>query len=260
MGDYIEKALEEQCGKADRKEAAAAARAARTERRASGEGLLPPLNEHPGVRREASKGSTNTGSPMSTTGVEQVDPVSMPGGHVTRLPAAQAATVDRMATDYDSSDEEGAHKPPPPPLTEPPPPQQPLPPPQMQLAAQAHGLSAKLPAATTPITGEMQRRTRPRTTRVSDTKPRGRRQSFVEFAQRENERREKQAEKRQRERDARELGLSMAATLSSPGASIYDLLMAEYALQPENLADPGVMRAGYVHYTGITSMTRQVAL
>ena len=45
MGDYIKQALEEQRRKAERKAVAAAARTSRSERRASGEGLLPPVNE-----------------------------------------------------------------------------------------------------------------------------------------------------------------------------------------------------------------------
>jgi hypothetical protein len=241
MGDYIEQALEEQRRKAERKAVAAAAQTSRSERRASGEGLLPPVNEQqPSLQREASMASeAASGSPMSVT----MEPPVSDGS--TRLPAAQAASVDRMASDYDSSDEEGAHKPPSPP-PEPPPAQQPLPPPPMQLAAQAHCLAAKLPAVTTPVTGEQQSRTRPRTTRVSDAKSRGRRQSFIEFAEREKERREKQADRRQRQKDLRELETALAATLSSPGVSIYDLLMAEYALQPQNYASHGVMRAGYL--------------
>jgi hypothetical protein len=179
MGDYIEQALDEQRRKAERKAVAAAARTFRSERRASGEGSLPPVNEQPGVRREASKASASTGSPMSTT-VENPEL----GGVTPPLPAARGPVVDQRAADYDSSDEEGAHKPPSPP-PEPLPAQQPLPPPPMQLAAQAHCLAAKLPAVTTPVTGEQQSRTRPRTTRVSDTKSRGRRQSFIEFAERE---------------------------------------------------------------------------
>ena len=232
MGDYIEQALEEQRRKAERKVVAAAARTSRSERRASGEGLLPPVNEQqPSLQREASMASeAASGSPMSVT----MEPPVSDGS--TRLPAAQAASVDRMASDYDSSDEEGAHKPPSPP-PEPPPAQQPLPPPPMQLAAQAHCLAAKLPAVTTPVTGEQQSRTRPRTTRVSDAKSRGRRQSFIEFAEREKERREKQADRRQRQKDLRELEIALAATLSSPGVSIYDLLMAEYALQPHHITD-----------------------
>lgn len=67
LADYIEKAFEERRQKAEQQGAAAAARAARTERRASGEGLLPPVDEQPAVRREASKASAGTGSPMSTT-------------------------------------------------------------------------------------------------------------------------------------------------------------------------------------------------
>ena len=192
MGDYIEQALEEQRRKAERKAVTAAARTSRSERRASGEGLLPPVNEQqPSLQREASMASeAASGSPMSVT----MEPPASDGS--TRLPAAQAASVDRMASDYDSSDEEGAHKPPSP-APEPPPAQQPLPPPPMQLAAQAHCLAAKLPAVTTPVTGEQQSRTRPRTTRVSDAKSRGRRQSFIEFAEREKERREKQADRTQ---------------------------------------------------------------
>lgn len=81
---------------------------------------------------------------------------------------------------------------------------------------------------------------------MNDAKARGRRQSFIEFAEREKERREKQADRRRRQKDLRELEIALAATLSSPGVSIYDLLMAEYALQPQNYASHGVMRAGYL--------------
>ena len=104
MGDYIEKALEEQRQKAEAKAAAAAAREARTERRASGEEQLPPVDEQqPSLRREASMASeAASGSPMSAT----MEPPVSDGS--TCLPAAQAASVDRKNSDYDSSDEEGS--------------------------------------------------------------------------------------------------------------------------------------------------------
>ena len=45
-----------------------------------------------------------------------------------------------------------------------------------------------------------------------------------------------------RHRDEAEL----VAIFANPRASLFDLLMAEFALQPENAADPGVMRSAYL--------------
>eukprot|EP00966_Prymnesium_polylepis_P142986 3300521-Prymnesium_polylepis.2 len=181
MGEYITQALEAKREKTERTQAAAAARAARTERRASGEGQLATVEEQPpGVDRLS---SSEGASPMSTT-MEAPEA----GGAVMQLPEAEGTrTANRSAIDADSSDEEGAHRPPSPP-SEPPAVEQPLAPPPIELASQMQGFAAKL-LPTTPVTDELQSKTRPRTTRVSDTKPRGRRQSFVDYANREVQRR-----------------------------------------------------------------------
>ena len=68
MGDFLQQALEEQRLKTERREAAAASRATRSERRSSGEGQLPPVDEQqPALRRQHSKASGASGSPMSLT-------------------------------------------------------------------------------------------------------------------------------------------------------------------------------------------------
>ena len=45
--------------------------------------------------------------------------------------------------------------------------------------------------------------------------------------------------------------------LVNPSVSVFDLLMAEYAMQPENLAAPGVMRAGYLKQLYIDEKDRK---
>ena len=76
-------------------------------------------------------------------------------------------------------------------------------------------------------------------TRRSDVKPRGHRQSFIEFAQREEKRRQRQKDERARARGHAALKASVQSLLASPSASTYDLLMCELALDPENRADAG---------------------
>ena len=74
MGDYIEKALEEQRQMAGAKAAAATAREARTERRASGEKQLPPVDEQqPSLRREASMASEAASGDYGATSVRWLD-------------------------------------------------------------------------------------------------------------------------------------------------------------------------------------------
>ena len=243
MGDYLEMALERQRRKED-SEAAAAARAERTARRASNEAPLPPLAEtQPAVRRETSTTTSDgkSGSPMSGTLEPPVQTST-----VTPLPGSQGAGAGRMDTNYDSSDDEGAHKPQPPP-PEKLPPVQPLAPPQMQLG-ECMGQLGLSQTATTPTTDE-QSKVKPRTTRVSDVQPHGRRQSWDTAEEREETRVDRQRQKRERDRQheaaKRELDATaaiLASVLANPAASVFDILMAEFALDRENYSDDaGVM-------------------
>jgi hypothetical protein len=187
-------------------------------------------------------------SPMSETpAVELQQPGSAP------LPDSLMEDADEQRREAgvgagaaaDSSDEEGAHAPLPGVPTEERATETPLALPQMQLAAQA----AQLAAAQQPLTPTTEGRTRrakPRTTRATDVKPHGRRQSFVAFAERERDRVERQAVARRLKAEAAQLELKLHSTLSMAGVSIFDLLMAEYALQPDNLDSAGTMRAGFL--------------
>ena len=147
-----------------------------------------------------------------------------------------------LHAEADSSDEEGAHKPPPPPPEPEPPRPPPLPMPQMGLAKTLGQMSA---AAATPTTDESTR-TKPRTTRVSETAPHGHRQSFLSAEECESLRLKGQQARRERERADKEMKQTLVAMFANPRVSIYDVLMVEYALQEQNRADPGAMRAAYI--------------
>jgi hypothetical protein len=210
---------------------------------------MPPLVERVASGTSAVHSSSDNTSPMS--GADD------PGGagiKAAPLPASMDSSGDGTqaeppppphATGYDSSGDEGAHKPPPLLPPELPPPLPPLPRPELQLATSTTCLISAVRPSSTPTTDEKSRM-RARTTRASAPKSRGRRQSFLDLAQREEQKRHMQQERRERQCEREAMEQALIGVLTNPAVSVYDLLMAEYALQPENRAEPGVMRAGYL--------------
>ena len=237
-------ALVEKAEKEKNRRASAEKRRKRVERRPSAEPSLEP----PMPQRELSvvMSDAASGSPMSTA--DPAPSQQLPAAdHAPLLPDSSEERPPAVRPDdWDSSDEEGAHRPISPPAPEPPPSLPPLPPPAMQLVLAAANLASAtlLPAAATSTDDAMRRA--PRTTRHSDVRPRERRQSFIAFAKREHNRIQRQREQRERKREREETEQLLYSMLGSPNVSVFDLLMAEYAMDPSNRGDPGSMRAGYL--------------
>ena len=231
LGDYIGQAFE----RAEASKPATDARAARSARRTSGEGALPPLVER----------LVSHDSPMS--GV--VEPAGVAADGLPLLPDSigAASTGGAAATVCDSSDEEDAHKRPASAPEAPiaPQPMVLFPPPGLQLGAAAAELQAA-GLAQDMVLEDGLLGPQPRTTRASGTKSHGRRQSLLTAEEREEIRQQNQREKRQRDREAAVLGQQLESIVEDRKASIFDLLMAEFAMDPEHRADPGVMRSAYL--------------
>lgn len=168
--------------------------------------------------------------------------------------------VDRPASAIaaagDSSDEEGAHKPPPPPPEPAPPPAPPLTQPGPQLAQQIARLVAALPPAPPPHSASTQQ---PRTTRITaDLKPKGHKQSFASAEERMDLKAKSQQQRRKREQAHRAMYATVSRMLDSPDVSVDDVLMIEFAVQPENQqTEPGAMRAAYLQLLHVDEKDRR---
>ena len=172
------------------------------------------------LRSDESKSTVD--SPMSTSSAGPSGQAAPPRP-ATHLPPASGG-ADGPAGD--SSDEEGAHRPPSPERPPPAPAAPPAPPfaqPTMQLAQGLRPFSAApLPAAAAP-----------RTTRVSDEDRKELHRARLEA--------QAAAEKERAETEAHVRGV-----LVDPDTSIYDILMVEFALQPDIPHEAGAMRALYL--------------
>ena len=173
------------------------------------------------LRSDESKSTVD--SPMSTSSAGPSGQAAPPRP-ATHLPPASGG-ADGPAGD--SSDEEGAHRPPSPERPPPAPAAPPAPPfaqPTMQLAQGLRPFSAgPLPAADAA----------PRTTRVSDEDRKELHRARLEA--------QAAAEKERAETEAHVRGV-----LVDPDTSIYDILMVEFALQPDIPHEAGAMRALYL--------------
>ena len=187
----------------------------------------PPVLRAVSAARSDASMKTTGGTPMSTTGADPDGDSEEPGA---RLPSSRGDAKAATPAAADSSDEEGAHqlrdervsperRPPLPPAA-------PLPPPAMGLVSATAALNAALPsddAANQP----------PRATRVSDDDRRAM-----------HDARARQAAVAAAAQAAMET--SVATLLASPTTSIYDVLMVEYAVQPDAPQEAGAMRADYL--------------
>jgi hypothetical protein len=84
------------------------------------------------------------------------------------------------------------------------------------------------------------------TTRSSDVQPRAHRQSHLTAQERQEQKRERQQQQRESTQQRAAAHAQAAAMLATPDLSIFDVLMIEFALQPENRAEPGAMRADFL--------------
>ena len=262
---------------AENRAALAAARRARAEKRAETIGLTTPVASRQGSSSSVVMSSGGSGPVMSSggsgplakrqaparasksstfEGMDELDPAP-DGPLVGALGEMLAATPTTDETSRtkpftagaagqldDSSDEEGAHKPPPPPPEPALPPAPLLPQPGPQLAQQIARLATALPPAPPPRSASTQQ---PRTTRVTaDLKPKGHKQSFASAEERTDLKAKSQQQRRKREQAHRAMFATVSRMLDSPDVSVDDVLMIEFAVQPENQADPGAMRAAYL--------------
>ena len=182
----------------------------------------PPVHRDTSAARSDASMNSTVHTPMSITGD---GPARGSEEQSVRLPGSRSASASAPAA-ADSSDEDGAHQPRERAQQERRPEAPPLPAPAMGLVQATAGLSAALPsddAANQP----------PRATRVSDDDRRAM-----------HDARARQAAEAAAAQAAMES--SVADMLVNPATSVYDVLMVEYALQPDAPREAGAMRADYL--------------
>ena len=248
LGEVLSAAMGVAEQRKQQREAAAAARAKRAEQRFS--------SPKPSARSTTgSGGGSMEVSPTGGSGTSGSPP--SPDRKKSR-PSNQQEEEEReeeqegaqqQPTFEDSSDEEGAHKPPTPPPPTPPPKQSPLAAPRPKLATTVAAM-AQTAGGASPTTDESPR-VRPMVLRGDDQPaPHGRRQLLNRLITPEE--REDARQKGQQRRRAREAAIKarrgvIKEILEDADSSLYDLLMAEFVVQPANeMLTDGQLKSHYL--------------